>query len=77
MIRAQTSRPAFETWVANTTGMGFFPDGVFGVKAPNGFIAEMLNDRMYLVIAGVLGDVLGREVEVRFIDESQDQRGRV
>lgn len=59
--------PAFDTWLQGTDGR--LDGDVLTVTAPNSFVSEMLERRMYSMGAQAVAKVLGRRVEVSF--ESQ------
>lgn len=46
------------------------------ISAPNNFVAEMLESRMYSLIASELRAILGQEIEIEFVvivpEESTD-----
>ena len=64
-LQLQVTRPSYETWLRETTGISF-ADGEFVVGTPNGFAAEMLEQRMYSLISQVLERITGDKVDVRF-----------
>lgn len=64
-LQLQVARPAFETWLKDTQGLAY-SDGVFSVGAPNAFISEMLEQRMYPLIERALERVCGEAVSVQF-----------
>jgi len=64
-LQLQVPGPSFETWLRGTTGVAI-SDNEFVVNAPNAFVAEMLDQRMYSLIAQCLEKVIGDEIEVRF-----------
>lgn len=64
-LKAQMTKPNFDTWLLHTTGLQV-TDRTFTVGAPNAFVAEMLEQRMYTLIAQGVEGVLGRETEVEF-----------
>ena len=57
-------KPSFDTWLQDTTGR--FEGDRFLVTAPNSFVAEMLERRMYSVIAQAVEAVVGDGVAVEF-----------
>ncbi|MCE2458528.1 MAG: chromosomal replication initiator protein DnaA [Dehalococcoidia bacterium] len=57
------------TWLKHTSGLAY-ADGEFVVGTPNAFVAEMLEQRMYSLIAQTVEGVVEAEVEVRFAVES-------
>ena len=64
-LQLHVTRPNFETWLKNTVGVAY-RDGEFVVGAPNAFVAEMLEQRMYSLISRTLESVVKSEVEIRF-----------
>ena len=64
-LQLQVARPAFETWLKETQGLAY-ADGEFTVGAANAFISEMLEQRMYPLIARALERVCGEAVSVQF-----------
>ena len=64
-LELQVPRPSFETWLKGTSGARI-SDNEFVVTAPNTFVAEMLDQRMYSLISQSLERVVGDEIEVRF-----------
>ncbi len=64
-LQLHVTRPNFETWLKSTVGMAY-RDGEFVVGAPNAFVAEMLEQRMYSLISRTLESVVKSEVEIRF-----------
>ena len=64
-LQMRVTRPNFETWFKNTVGVAY-RDGEFVVGAPNAFVAEMLEQRMYSLISRALENVVESEVEIRF-----------
>ncbi|HBD82898.1 MAG TPA: chromosomal replication initiator protein DnaA, partial [Dehalococcoidia bacterium] len=64
-LQMHVTRPNFETWLKNTVGIAF-RDGEFVVGAPNAFVAEMLEQRMYSLISLTAERVVKGPVEVRF-----------
>ena len=70
-LQLHVTRPNFETWLKNTVGVAY-RDGEFVVGAPNAFVAEMLEQRMYSLISRTLESVVKSEVEIRFEVTSPD-----
>ena len=68
-LQMEVERQNYETWLKDTTGLARAP-GEFIVGVPDAFVAEMLEQRMYTLIAQTLESVVGEEVEVRFTVES-------
>ncbi len=64
-LRSQVPGPAFETWLAGSVGWAYV-EGRFVVVAPDGFVVEMLRNRMHSPIERALRDVTGREFSIGF-----------
>jgi len=64
-LQLQITRPSYETWLKDTIGLEYI-DGELVVGAPNMFVAEMLEQRMYTLISQVLERVASQQVDVRF-----------
>ena len=64
-LQGQVTKPNFDTWLTHTTGLEV-TEGTFVVGTPNAFVAEMLEQRMYSLIAREIESVLRREIEVVF-----------
>jgi chromosomal replication initiator protein len=64
-LQLQVTRPSYETWLKGTVGVAL-EDGEFVVGAPNAFVAEMLEQRMYSLISQAMERVTKRRVDVRF-----------
>ena len=64
-LQLQVTRPSYETWLSSTVGIAH-DDGEFVVGVPNTFVAEMLEQRMYLLISQALERVVQRGVDVSF-----------
>ncbi len=64
-MQMRVTRPNYETWLKETVGVRY-DGGEFTVGAPNAFVAEMLEQRMYSLISQTLEGLVEREVEVRF-----------
>ncbi len=67
-LQMQVTRPNYDTWLKNTQGVGC-EDGEFVVIAPNAFVAEMLEQRLYSLVADAVEGVLGEPMEIRFTVE--------
>ena len=68
-LQMQVTKPNFDTWLKHTSGLAY-ADDEFVVGTPNAFVAEMLEQRMYSLIAQTVEGVVEAEVEVRFAVES-------
>ena len=64
-LELRVTRPSYETWLRDTTGIRY-ANGEFVVGAPNTFVAEMLEQRMYSLISSAVGRIVARDVDVRF-----------
>lgn len=71
-IQTKLSRPSFDTWF-KATKAAFLNDNTVLVIAPTDFNAEFLRDRYVRMIETYLSDFLGREIEVRIVDEDDEQ----
>ena len=71
-LQLKVTRPSFETWLKNTVGVSH-QNGEFTVGAPNTFVAEMLEQRMYSLISRTLEAVLESDVSVRFTVDASDK----
>ena len=68
----QVARPAYETWLKDTQGVAH-RDGEFAVAAPDAFVSEFLQQRMYAPIQRALERVIGEPVSVTFQVTQADQ----
>ena len=64
-LQLQVTRPSYETWLKDTVGVDT-SDGELVVSAPNAFVAEMLEQRMYSLISQSVERVARGHTEVRF-----------
>ena len=64
-LQLQVTRPSYETWLKDTIGIGY-RNGEFVVGTPSGFVAEMLEQRMYSLISQAMERVTNDRVDVRF-----------
>ena len=71
-LQMQVARPAYETWLKDTQGVAH-RDGEFAVAAPDAFVSEFLQQRMYAPIQRALEHVLGEPVSVIFQVAIADQ----
>ncbi|RFU62512.1 chromosomal replication initiator protein DnaA [Peribacillus glennii] len=65
-IEKKISKPSFETWLKSTKAHMLQGD-ILTVTAPNEFARDWLEERYSHLIAGVLFDLTGEELEVKFI----------
>ena len=71
-LQMQVARPAYETWLKDTQGVAHH-DGEFAVAAPDAFVSEFLQQRMYAPIQRALERVIGEPVSVTFQVTQADQ----
>ena len=64
-MQLHITRPSYETWLKETVGLDY-ADDEFIIGAPNAFVAEMLEQRMYSLISHTLERVAGQPLELRF-----------
>ncbi|MBC7242773.1 MAG: chromosomal replication initiator protein DnaA [Anaerolineae bacterium] len=64
-LQLQMTRATFETWVKQTSVIGF-EDGVFIIGVQSNFAKEWLENRLLGLIKRTLTNLMGRSVEVRF-----------
>ena len=64
-LQLQVTRPSYETWLKDTVGIGY-RDGEFVIGTPSGFVAEMLEQRMYSLISQAMERVTNDRVTLRF-----------
>ena len=60
------ARPAFETWLRDTEGVGI-KEGEFFVGTTNGFVSEMLENRLCPLIERAVEHITKISLKVRFI----------
>ena len=65
-LQRQVARPAFETWLRDTDGVGI-TDSEFYVGTANEFVSEMLEHRMYPLIERAVEDVVDSPLSIRFV----------
>ena len=65
-LEVQLDRVNFNTWVRDCAFVGA-DDGVYVVRAANSYARDMLQHRLYRNVRRVLSDVLGAEVELKFV----------
>ena len=64
-LQLQVTKPNFDAWLRATRGLEL-AGGTFVVSAPNALVAEVLQERLYSIVAKELETSLEREVEVEF-----------
>lgn len=65
-IEKKISKPSFETWLKSTKAHSLQGD-TLTVTAPNEFARDWLEERYSQLIAGILYDITGEELGVKFI----------
>ena len=64
-IQIQITRPTYETWLKDTVGIEYKKNN-FIVGTPNIFIAEMLQNRMYPLIAETAQRIISSNIVLKF-----------
>ena len=64
-LRNKMTKPSFVAWLEGTVGLSYTEDA-FVVGTPNAFVAAMIEQQIYVLVAETLVDVIGRETEIRF-----------
>ncbi len=64
-LQLHVTRPSFETWLKDTVGLTH-EETELTVGAPNAFVAEMLEQRMYSLISQAVERVAKARLEIRF-----------
>ena len=70
-LRAEVSRPAFETWLSESRGVAYV-EGRFVVGTANRFAAEMLEHRLHPVIERVVRYVTDSDLSIEYAVQAQD-----
>jgi len=65
-IETKISKPSFETWLKSTKAHSLQGD-TLTITAPNEFARDWLEERYSQLIAGILYEITGEELSVRFI----------
>ena len=65
-IQIQITRPTYETWFKDTVGIEY-TNNILTIGAPNIFIAEMLQNRMYPLIVETARRIISPDVDLKFI----------
>ncbi|WP_147535988.1 chromosomal replication initiator protein DnaA [Bacillus marasmi] len=65
-IETKISKPSFETWLKSTKAHSLQGD-TLTITAPNEFARDWLEERYSQLIAGILLEITGEELSVRFI----------
>ena len=64
-LQISVPRPSYETWLEGTSGLSF-SGRTLVVGAPNAFVSEMLERRMYSVVSRAVEKVVDHSVDLRF-----------
>ena len=70
-VRPEVARPAFETWLSDTTGWAY-AQNTFVVCTHNAFITEMLANRLHPIIERSVRDVTGEVLTIKYAVKAQD-----
>jgi chromosomal replication initiator protein len=73
VIQTKLSKPSFDTWLKSTKAT-VFTDSSVVICAPNNFAREWLESRYTKLISGTIFDYVGRQVEVKFIIETEESK---
>ncbi|RDI40870.1 chromosomal replication initiator protein DnaA [Falsibacillus pallidus] len=72
-IEKKISKPSFDTWLKSTKAHSLQGDSLV-ITAPNEFARDWLEGRYSQLISGVLYDITGEELEIKFIiPQNQDE----
>ena len=74
VLRNQVSRPAFETWLSESSGAAY-AEGQFIVGTANSFASEMLRNRLHPLIERALRDVTHTDVIIHYAVVPLEDRG--
>jgi chromosomal replication initiator protein len=73
VIQTKLSKPSFDTWLKSTKANSF-TDSTIVICAPNNFAREWLESRYTKLITSTIFDFIGKQVEIKFIIEAEDQK---
>jgi chromosomal replication initiator protein len=73
VIQTKLSKPSYDTWLKSTKA-SVFTDSSIVICAPNNFAREWLESRYTKLISSTIFDFIGKQVEVKFIIETEDQK---
>ncbi|MEZ0396353.1 MAG: chromosomal replication initiator protein DnaA [Anaerolineales bacterium] len=65
-LQMEMPRASYDTWVRDTKAISY-EDGIFTVGVRNAYARDWLDSRLSSTVARLLGGVVEREVEVRFV----------
>ena len=66
MVEQKISKPSFDTWLKSTK-MIDFKQNVVTISAPNSFTRDWLDNHYVHLIADIMNELLGEELQIRFI----------
>ncbi len=73
IIQTKLSKPSFDTWLKSTKA-SVFTDTSVVICTPNNFAREWLESRYTKLISGTIFDFMGKQVDVKFILETDEQK---
>ncbi|MBP1994596.1 chromosomal replication initiator protein DnaA [Paenibacillus eucommiae] len=73
VIQTKLSKPSFDTWLKSTKA-NVFTDSLVVICAPNNFAREWLESRYTKLISSTIYDLVGKQVDVKFIIETEEQK---
>ncbi|MDQ1911189.1 chromosomal replication initiator protein DnaA [Paenibacillus sp. GD4] len=73
IIQKRVSKPSYETWLTSTRAARF-TDTTVVICTPNNFAREWLENRYTKLIRDAILEYNGKQVELRFIIESEDEK---
>ncbi|MEA1872330.1 MAG: chromosomal replication initiator protein DnaA [Chloroflexota bacterium] len=71
-LQIQVSKANYTTWLSNSQGLSC-QDSIFAVTVPNIFVAEWLSKRLYPLVRKTLVDIMGKDVDVKFVVQNSEQ----
>jgi chromosomal replication initiator protein len=71
-LQIQVSKANYTTWLSNSQGLSC-QDNNFVVSVPNIFVAEWLSKRLYPLVRKTLVDIMGKDVDVKFVVQNSEQ----
>ncbi|MBU7318811.1 chromosomal replication initiator protein DnaA [Paenibacillus oleatilyticus] len=72
ILQKRVSKPSYETWLTSTRAVAF-NDSTVVICTPNNFSREWLENRYTKHIKEAVFDYCGKQVELKFIIESEDE----
>jgi chromosomal replication initiator protein len=71
-LQIQVSKANYTTWLSNSQGLSC-QDNIFVVSVSNIFVAEWLSKRLYPLVRKTLVDIMGKDVDVKFVVQNSQQ----